>query len=390
MQGKQQEKPEAKQTEKRKLRVCYVITKGNWGGAQKYVYTFATSLPNENFDVTVILGRGEILKEKLTQKNIKVYELKSLKRDIGIMSEIKSFFILFGIIWKVKPDVLHLNSPKASGLGSLVGRLLFVPKIIQTVHGWSFNENRKIGSEFLIRFFSWLTTVLCHKTIVIAHREKHEALSMPMISEKKIAFIRNGVERINFKDKGVAQNEIMSKIGVSNIGNKLWIGTISELHKNKGLEYVLSAILKINSDFAFIIIGEGEERKNIENFIMKNDLENKVFLVGFMDNAGQYLKAFDIFTLTSIKEGLPYTVLEAGLAGLPVIASNVGGVPDIIDSTNGILVAKTKTGEIKRALDYMIENPKIAKEFGSKLQQKVEKEFSVEQMIEKTIELYRN
>ncbi len=384
-----QDKPEDKNEVRQKIKVCYVITKGNWGGAQKYVYTLATMLPKEKFDTVVILGAGEILKEKLEAAGIKVYELKSLKRDIRTWSEIKSFFTLFGIIWKVKPDILHLNSPKASGLGSLAGRMLFVHRIIQTVHGWSFNENRQAHSEFLIRFFSWITTILCHKTIVIAQREKEQVEVMPLVKDSKIVIVRNGVEKINFKDKGVAQKEIMSRIGKTDIGDKLWIGTISELHKNKGLEYAISAVSKITSNFAFFIIGEGEERKTLEDLAAINNLENKIFFVGFMDNANQYLKAFDIFTLTSIKEGLPYSVLEAGLAGLPVVASNVGGIPDIIDNgINGILVAKTKTGEIKRALEYMTEKPKEAKEFGLKLQSKIEKEFSIEQMMEKTLEVY--
>ena len=101
------------------------------------------------------------------------------------------------------------------------------------------------------------------------------------------------------------------------------------------------------------------------------------------------MKAFDIFTLTSVKEGLPYTILEAGLAGLPVIASSVGGIPDIITSdTNGILVEKTNVEQITKAIQYMIDYPSERKMFGLKLQERMEKEFSLKQMLEKTINLY--
>jgi len=375
---------------KSKKKVCLMVTKGVWGGAQKYVYTLATSLPKNQYDVFVITGDGNILKNKLEEKNIRTYEIANLKRDISIISEIKSFISIFKILRKEKPDVLHLNSPKAGGLGAVAGRLCWVPKIIQTIHGWTFNEDRKTGAKIVIWFFSYVTTLLCHKTIVIAPREEKQGRIMPFI-KSRIILIKNGVEPILFKEKDLSKKELLNFCGHQmSTESILWLGTISELHKNKGLEYVISAVSKISIPFVFFIIGEGEERKNLENLIKKHNLENKVFLVGFLDNANQYLKAFDIFTLTSIKEGLPYTILEAGLAGLPVVASSVGGIPDIIESgVSGKLVEKTKTEEITKAIQFMIDNPNERRLFGTKLQQKVEKEFSLKQMLDKTESVYK-
>ena len=378
-----------------KTKICYVITKGNWGGAQKYVYTLATSLPKDRYDVLVIMGEGNILKEKLDHAGIRNIVLAKMGRDISAMADMKNFLKIFHIIRKEKPDILHLNSPKASGLGSFVGRLLFVPKIIETIHGWTFNEERGMLNNTLVFIFSWITMILCHKTIIISTKEEKQALAMPLVGKDKIVLIRNGIEKINFKEKNLARSELLSFSSRSdleeNVRNTTWFGTISELHKNKGLEYIIEAVSKIKTPVLFFIIGEGEERKKIEELIKKFGLENKVIFLGFLDKAGEYLKAFDIFTLTSIKEGLPYTILEAGLASLPVIASNVGGIGDIIDnSTNGILTTKTRSGEITRAIEYLIANPDKAKIFGTNLKQKIEKEFSVEQMLEKTINLYTN
>ena len=375
---------------KSKKKVCLMVTKGVWGGAQKYVYTLATSLPKNQYDVVVITGEGNILKNKLEEKNIRTYEITNLKRDISIISEIKSFISIFKILRKEKPDVLHLNSPKAGGLGAVAGRLCWVPKIIQTIHGWTFNEDRKTGAKIVIWFFSYVTTLLCHKTIVIAPREEKQGRIMPFI-KSRIILIKNGVEPILFKEKDLSKKELLNLCGHQmSTESILWLGTISELHKNKGLEYAISAVSKISIPFVFFIIGEGEERKNLENLIKKHNLENKVFLVGFLDNANQYLKAFDIFTLTSIKEGLPYTILEAGLAGLPVVASSVGGIPDIIENNvNGMIVEKTKTEEITKAIQFMIDNPNERRLFGTKLQQKVEKEFSLKQMLDKTESVYK-
>ena len=390
------------QTKKRK-KVCFAITKGNWGGAQKYVYSLATSLSKDKYETFVITGFGDILKDKLEAQNIKVYVIENLKRDISVVAEIKSFFKLLKIILREKPDILHLNSPKVAGFGGVAGRLCRTKKIIQTVHGFTFNEERDFATTAMITFFSWLTILFCHKTITINEKEKNQALKMPLVSENKIILIRNGIEKTDFKEKSSAQRELIRKcltwtsdvqVGVhpmSDIGQVIWIGTISELHKNKGLEYVIEAVSKIKSLFVFFILGEGEERKNLENLIEKYNLKDKVFLIGFLENANQYLKAFDIFILPSIKEGLPYTLLEAGSAGLASISTNVGGIPDIIENgISGIIVTKARSGEITRALEYLVSNPDKQKSYGENLKTKVEKDFSFDQMLEKTIELYEN
>ncbi|MFA5888964.1 MAG: glycosyltransferase [Candidatus Paceibacterota bacterium] len=376
---------------KPRKKICFVITKGVWGGAQKYVFSLTTSLPKNQFDVVVITGPGDILKNKLEKQNIKTYEISSLKRDLSIFEEFVSSLTLLKIVWKEGPDILHLNSPKASGFGSVAGRLVGTKNIIQTIHGWTFNEDRKIFTKTVIWFFSWITTMLCHKTIVIAEKELRQAIKMPFC-KRKIILIKNGVEPVLFKERFEAKKELYSLCeGQTFVEyNKLWVGTISELHKNKGLEYAIRAMAKIEIPFIFFIIGEGEERDNLEKLIRKYNLENKVFLVGFLDNANQYLKAFDVFTLTSIKEGLPYTILEAGLAGLPVIASSVGGIPDIIENNmSGMLVEKTSVEQVIKAIEFMIDNPEQRKIFGQKLQEKVEKEFSLKQMLEKTVEVYK-
>lgn len=372
-----------------KTKVCYCITKGNWGGAQRYVYSLATSLSKDKYDVFAIVGDGNTLKRKLEEKGVRVYELNSLKRNISVISEIKSSFNMLKIIQNEKPDVLHLNSPKAAGFGCVAGKLCDTSKIIQTIHGWSFNETRGIIAVTFIRFFSWLTVMLCHKTIVIAEKEKEQVLKMPFVNKDKIVLIKNGLEKIEFRDRESAQKDLLFRMGKIDVGDVLWLGTISELHKNKGLRYAILALENLHKPFIFIVIGEGEEREGLEKLIREKHLENKIFLVGFMENANQYLKAFDIFTLTSTKEGLPYSILEAGLAELPVVASSVGGIPEIIEGgINGVLVEKGNPAKITQAIDYLINIKDQRKILGGKLREKVEKDFSVEQMLEKTLRLY--
>ena len=141
--------------------------------------------------------------------------------------------------------------------------------------------------------------------------------------------------------------------------------------------------------FIYVIIGEGEERTALQNLIQEMHLENEVFLIGKREGASSLLRAFDIFILPSIKEGLPYVILEAGVAELPVVASAVGGIPEIIqDMKSGILVKSKHEDEIALALEFLITNPQKRAEFGERLKEYVAENFSLEKMTTETGRLY--
>src|SRR4051812_28358025 len=119
-----------------KIKILFAVTKGNWGGAQKYVYDLATSLPPADFEVSAMFGESGELKKRLDEKQIPVHSISALSRDIKIWSDLKAFGQIYQILRRERPDVLHLNSPKMGLLGALAGRLVGVKKIIYTSHGW--------------------------------------------------------------------------------------------------------------------------------------------------------------------------------------------------------------------------------------------------------------
>ena len=176
----------------------------------------------------------------------------------------------------------------------------------------------------------------------------------------------------------------------------MWVGTISELTRNKGLKYAIKAIKKLkkslehNWNGIFVIIGSGEDRGYLESIIQKKGLEKNVFFAGFVEDAPKYLKAFDVFLLSSVKEGLPYVLLESGLAENAIISTEVGGIAEIIDDMkNGLLIKSKSKKEIANALNFYIKNEDSRIEFGRKLKEKIQKKFNVNTMIEKTLKLYK-
>ncbi len=352
-----------------KIKICFGITKGGWGGAQRYVYDIATNLPRDICGISAISGAPGLLCEKLKAQNIPVFILDKLNRDISPLRDLSAFFSLLRLLQKNKPDILHLNSPKMGLLGAAAGRLAGVKKIIYTSHGWPFLENRNLISKLFFKILCWKITLLCHQVIVISQSEK---------TDQKFKLVYNGISEINFLSKTEARKKL-NQLNLDINSEKIIIGTIAELHQNKGLNYLAEAAEKINADF--IVIGEGEERESLEN--------TKLKLAGNIPDAASLLSAFDIFVLPSIKEGLPYVISEAGLAGLPVVATRVGGIPEMIENNvSGFTIGPKNPRELAEKIEFLIENPEIRKMFGERLQKNVREKFSLERMVRETREIY--
>ena len=382
------------QEKSRKKKVIFVITKSNWGGAQRYVYDLATTLPRDRYEVAVACGGEGALVDKLRIAGIRTLMIPDLGRDISITKDLAVFAQLLNLFRTEQPDIVHLNSSKIGGIGAFAGRIAHVPHIIFTAHGWAFNEDRPAWQKWMIKFFTWLTIVLARTTIAVSQGTLDQIRHFPFV-RKKIALIHNGIPSTPLLPRAEAREIILPEEQHSSIpGHALWIGVVAELHKTKGLTYALQAIeilKKTRPDIAliFIVIGEGAERVTLERLIETLELTGHVFLVGHKQNAAELLSGFDIFMLPSISEALGYVLLEAGAAGLPVVATRVGGIPEIIeDGVSGILVAPRSPEAIAAAITVLINDPAKAPAYGAALKKKVGEQFSLERMLAKTESVY--
>lgn len=375
-----------------KKKVLFVITKSNFGGAQKYVYDLATNLPKEQFEVVVVLGGEGTLAEKLCAAGVRTIPLPSLLRDVNPFKDLASFFALRKTFCAERPDIVHLNSAKAGGIGALAARCTDVPRIVFTAHGWAFNEERGSLSRFLIKFFSWLTVVLAHKTIAVSDAVYSDTKGWLFV-QGKITTIKNGTSEPQFIARDEARAFMARRADIEITPDTFIIGTIAELHPNKGLTHGIRTVMDMAKTFPhilYLIAGDGEQKEELVAHIREQELgEQHIRLLGFIPDAAKYLKAFDCFVLPSVKEGFPYVILEAGLASLPVIATSVGGIPEVIDDTKtGLLVSSHNVGALTHALEWMIENPEKRNELGSALSEKVLRDFSPSRMSTATIALY--
>jgi glycosyltransferase involved in cell wall biosynthesis len=393
--------------QQRKLKILYLITKSNFGGAQRYVYDLATSAHKLGHDVVVGFGGNGELAQKLVEAGIRTVPIPALARDMNPLTDFKSFMRLLDLFAEEAPDVLHLNSSKVGALGTLAGRMWNVwvlgrrivgksgrpMRIIFTGHGWAFNEERGDFARSLIACAHWLTITLSHKTIAVSRKTRGQIGSLPFVLHK-VVVIYNGVGLLTTLPKEEALHTILGDKQHEWLGNKpVIVGTLAELHKNKGLTFALEGMVLLKKQtptpFIFLVLGEGEEHTHLDALIVKLGLEHTVFLAGYKKGGVALLSAFDIFLLPSITEAFPYAILEAGNVGLPVVATAVGGIPEVIDDMqSGILIQSKNPGEVARALSHLIDNPDRRTQLGNAIAERIRGRFNIETMVKETLALY--
>ena len=342
---------------KKRIKILFGITKTNFGGAQRYLYDIATRLPQESFEIILVTGNAGALSEKLEKSGIRTIHILSLQKNINPLKEVKTFISLFRILRKERPDIFHVNSSKMGIVGAVVGRLAGIKKIIFTVHGWPFHEQRIFLARALICIISWMTVLLSTKTVVISNVDLEIGRKMPFVKNKFIK-IYNGIGDIDFYERYAAREKLFDILKLSQNKREVFknitiIGTVAELTPNKGLIDAIRNFTdeSLKTGFIYIIIGDGEEREKTINIIKKLGLEEKIFLTGYIEDAAKFLRAFDVFWLPSVKEGYPYALLEAMRAKLPLVGKkNVGAIPEIIESNElGRLVEPEEEAGFARA-----------------------------------------
>lgn len=370
--------------------ILYLITKSHWGGAQRYVYDLATSAKSVGFPVAVASGDGGELIDRLREEGVRTHMLPSLARDIGFMKDAKAFFEIIACIKKEKPDVIHLNSSKAGILGAFAGRIMRVRHIIFTAHGWAFNEDRPYHQKILIKIVHWLTILLSHKTIVVSHEVKKH-MDWPF-THSKMVVIHNGRASPHLFSHEIARAMLVAQYPeLQPYRDDPWSVTIAELHKNKQHDAMIRAmrlVVENEPNARHVIMGGGELEKELTRMIQEHNLSEHVFLLGAVPDAANYLQAFSFLILPSRTEALPYVPIEACFAGIPTIASRVGGIPEIIrHDQEGFLVPSGNENELAKAYRTLLRDDEKRSVLSKNALLRAQ-HFSLEHMLKKTFEVY--
>lgn len=360
-----------------KIRVAFVITKLELGGAQKQLLSLIRGLSQDKFCVFLYTARkGLLVEESLRIKGLKLKLSHFLERPICIIKDLAALVELCFFIKSNRIGVLHTHSSKAGILGRLAGRLCRVKVILHTVHGWSFNDFQPLIKKkifvLLERFCANFTDVL----IVVSEFDKAKGIALGIGREEKYRIVRYGIDQSAFKKN--SGSELKRSLGV--FPQDVLVGTVCCLKPQKApQDFVKVAYLisRQHPNVKFILAGDGELRPEVEKLIQKYSLKNKVTLSGWRNDITEIMPAFDIFVLTSLWEGLPVSVLEAMSCSKPVVATDTGGIKEvIIDGKTGYLVEPHDVNGISNKLRGLIENEDLRNSIGESARISLGQKFS--------------
>jgi glycosyltransferase involved in cell wall biosynthesis len=355
-------------------RVLLLITLAETGGAQAYVAALARVLARE-YDVAVAAHGGGFLADA----GFRYVPLRHMRRRLDPLHDALALVELFRLFRRERPLVVHANSSKAGVLGRLAAVAARVPVRLFTVHGWAFRayEGRTATAYLWAdRLMSPLTTT----TICVAHGERSAGVRARTCRPDRTVVIHNGVplDRPR-RPPGPAVRPVT-------------LLSVGRLRAPKDFVTLIRAFAALEPGTARLrIAGDGPDRAAVEAEIERLGLQGRVELLGTRDDIPELLAGADVFVLASDSEGLPMSVLEAMAAGLPVVASAVGGVPEAVrDGETGALVPPRDSAALAHAIGRIVADPALRDRLGEAGRRRVEREFSLERFEREHLELYRN
>ena len=364
-------------------KLLFVITKDDVGGAQKYIRDLEDHLDKNLFEIKVLTGgRGKKGGIRFLSNAFQPYFL--------FLNDAAALLELFFIFKKEKPDVVHLNSSKAGVIGAFAAKLAGVPQVVFTAHGWVFNPENKL-SRLRRRFYIWFHRLAagCQDRIInVSEYDRQLALKERIAPEEKLLTVYNGISDINFLLKKDARKNLRALSGREIDLEKIWIGSVGRLVSEKDYETLIESAVFV-PEAVLVIIGSGYEYRKLKAKAEKFKVQDRVFILGNIAPAAPYLKAFDLFVLSSVKEGLPYTVLEAMSAELPIVVTRVGGMTEIVDG-RGLVMPPREPQEMARAINYLLKNSEEAKKMAAEAKRFLREKLTLERMIKETERVYEN
>lgn len=377
----------------RRIRVLHVITRLIVGGAQETAMLLCQHLDRRRFDCTLVTGEetgpeGELHTESRARGVALEFE-PDLFREISPLRDIAATVSLTRRMFRDRYDIVHLHSSKAGIVGRLAARLANVPVVVHTVHGWGFNDEQPRVVSGTYQALERTCAHWCDALVVVGSPYRDEGLALGIGEPSQYHLIRSGIEIGAYRDVASDRAQLRARLGLP--ADALVIGNVGRLSPPKCPELMVRAFARIahaHPKAHLVLVGDGWQRAEVEAEVAALGLADRVHLLGLRRDVPELLHTFDVFVMSSSREGLPRTLPQAMAAGLPVVATRVGGIPDAVrDDVTGFLVPAGDIEALADRLHRLAADPALRAQLGAGGRAGVE-EFSVETMVRRTEELY--
>ncbi|MBW1766970.1 MAG: glycosyltransferase family 4 protein [Deltaproteobacteria bacterium] len=403
---------------KNPIRILRIIARLNIGGPAIQAISLSKNLSKEVYQTILVCGRVEPHEGDMSylarEKGIQPHILPGLGREISPTGDLDSFRAIRKTIKRFRPHIIHTHTAKAGAVGRLAAISLNVSRkpgdrirLVHTFHGHIFHSYFGFLKTFIFIQIERFLAKFTDRIIVISPLQKRDICERFRIAgPEKVRIIPLGFDLSNFIGSESQRENIREKYLVNDSRETLLVGSIGRLTHVKNHRMLLEAVNCLkdkgkDTHFRFLIVGDGQLREELMKYSEELDVQESIIFTGWQKDMTSIYGAMDIVTLTSFNEGTPVTLIEAMAATKPVVATDVGGVRDllgIIDkrsthgyklARNGILVPSGRGEILARALLFLLENRDVSKKMAEHAREFVLNRYSIERLVKDIEALYR-
>ena len=363
------------------MRILYVITKSEIGGAQTHLMEVVRYMHRAGHDVSVVTGTTGWLTNELTAIGVDYEILPDLVREINPTKDIKIINSICHILEDKQPDIIHCHSSKAGIVGRIAGAIKNIPAVF-TAHGWAFTSGVSPAKRIIYAAIEHIMLGITKRVICVSEFDRKLATRWFLHNYNRVITVHNGIVDKTFNSDIVREHYLPL--------NLVSVARFSHQKNNMELIRAVEQINKLYSgSLQLNMVGNGPLLSEAQAYVESHKLEDDVHFLGSRTDVDDILNQNDIFCLISNYEGLPISIIEAMRAEMPIIASDVGGVNELVqDGVNGFLIPRGNISELVEKLKYILEHKELIKFMGEASRKIYEEEYTADRMNQKILSVY--
>jgi glycosyltransferase involved in cell wall biosynthesis len=380
------------------IRVLRVIARLNMGGPALHVTYLARGLQARGYETTLVagdVGRGEeSMAFVAEQADVDVVRLPGLSRDLSPFRDAVAAWRVARIIRRVRPDVVHTHTAKAGAIGRVAALLAGPgrrPVVVHTFHGHVLRGYFGSAGTLLFRAIETVLARFTDRLVAVSPEVRDELVGLHVAPRRKFSVIRLGIElepRVRFDGDAA---DVRRRHGIAPdrfvVG---WFGRMTAVKRTEDLLTMLAGLRERGIDALLLFVGDGDDRDRLEQRAHDLGLARSCLFVGYQQDVAPWYAICDAVVLTSASEGTPVTIIEALAAGRPVVATKVGGVPDVVDDgETGFLVRPRDTHALAERLEILARDPERRRSMGETGRRRMLERYAVDRLVDDVDVLYR-